>query len=151
MAEDLTDYMKEVGIRVKYLHSDIDTLERAERTVSREHSSYLGNGNMGLIHNNEKIIPKEVHKSVGRRSRDLQRSCFRVRGDTLEIYPAEGGEFLIRVEFFGDEIDRICEVDPLLGNVHAELNHITIFPVGTPAFPYSHQDCPDRKYRIRWQ
>ena len=59
---------------------------------------------------------------------DVERGSFRVRGDVLEIYPAQGGDYLIRVEYFGDEIDRITEVDPLTGKVHASLNHIGIFP-----------------------
>ena len=59
---------------------------------------------------------------------DVERGSFRVRGDVLEIYPAQGGDYLIRVEYFGDEIDRITEVDPLTGKVHAALNHIAIFP-----------------------
>ena len=59
---------------------------------------------------------------------DLGRGCFRVRGDVVEIYPAQGGDYLIRVEFFGDEIDRIAETDPLTGQVHAALEHISIFP-----------------------
>ena len=59
---------------------------------------------------------------------DLSRGCFRVRGDCVEIYPAQGGDYLIRVEFFGDEIDRIAEVDPLTGQLHSILEHIAIFP-----------------------
>ena len=50
------------------------------------------------------------------------------RNDMVEIYPAQGGDYLIRVEFFGDEIDRIAETDPLTGQVHAALEHISIFP-----------------------
>ena len=59
---------------------------------------------------------------------DLQRGCFRVHGDVIEVYPAQGGDYLIRIEFFGDEIDRIAQVEPLSGKVHATLNHIAIFP-----------------------
>lgn len=60
---------------------------------------------------------------------------FRVRGDTIEVWPAYWRDTAVRVEFFGDEIDRICEVDPLLGNVHAELSHITIFPASHYVVP----------------
>ena len=63
-----------------------------------------------------------------RNDMEVTRGSFRARGDVVEIYPAQGGDYLIRVEFFGDEIDRICETDPLTGQVHATLNHITIFP-----------------------
>lgn len=89
----------------------------------------------GMQKDRDEVIRELISIQYERHDLDLQRSCFRVRGDTLEIYPAEGGEFLIRVEFFGDEIDRICEVDPLLGNVHAELNHITIFPASHYVVP----------------
>lgn len=89
----------------------------------------------GMNKDRDEVIRELISIQYERHDLDLQRSCFRVRGDTLEIYPAEGGEFLIRVEFFGDEIDRICEVDPLLGNVHAELSHITIFPASHYVVP----------------
>ncbi len=69
-----------------------------------------------------------VEIQYDRNEMDLKRGCFRVRGDSVEIYPAQGGDFLIRVEFFGDEIDRIVEVEPLSGRVHAELSHAAIFP-----------------------
>ncbi|MBR0171338.1 MAG: excinuclease ABC subunit UvrB, partial [Lachnospiraceae bacterium] len=58
----------------------------------------------------------------------LERTNFRVRGDTVEIFPAQGSDFLIRVEFFGDEIDRITEVEALTGKVHNELAHSMIWP-----------------------
>lgn len=89
----------------------------------------------GMNKDRDDVIRELIAIQYERHDLDLQRGSFRVRGDTLEIYPAEGGEFLIRVEFFGDEIDRICEVEQLLGNVHAELNHITIFPASHYVVP----------------
>ena len=89
----------------------------------------------GMNKDRDEVIRELISIQYERHDMDLQRSSFRVRGDTLEIYPAEGGDYLIRVEFFGDEIDRICEVEPLLGNVHAELNHITIFPASHYVVP----------------
>jgi len=89
----------------------------------------------GMNKDRDEVIRELISIQYERHDMDLQRGNFRVRGDTLEIYPAEGGDFLIRVEFFGDEIDRICEVDPLLGNVHAQLNHITIFPASHYVVP----------------
>ena len=59
---------------------------------------------------------------------ELNRSTFRVRGDTVEIFPASNSEVAIRVEFFGDEIDRICEEDALTGNIISQLKHVLIFP-----------------------
>ena len=59
---------------------------------------------------------------------DFQRGKFRVRGDVVEKFPASRDEHAFRVEFFGDEIDRICEVDTVTGNVTATLQHAAIFP-----------------------
>ena len=70
-----------------------------------------------------------------RNDMDIERASFRVRGDSVEIYPAQGGDYLIRVEFFGDEIDRITEVDPLTGKVHASLQHVAIFPASHYVVP----------------
>jgi excinuclease ABC subunit B len=89
----------------------------------------------GMNKDRDEVIKELIAIQYERHDMDLQRGNFRVRGDTLEIYPAEGGEYLIRVEFFGDEIDRICEVEQLLGNVHAELSHITIFPASHYVVP----------------
>lgn len=89
----------------------------------------------GMNKDRDDVIRELISIQYERHDLDIQRGSFRVRGDTLEIYPAEGGDYLIRVEFFGDEIDRICEVEPLLGNVHTELNHITIFPASHYVVP----------------
>ncbi|MBQ7924784.1 MAG: excinuclease ABC subunit UvrB [Lachnospiraceae bacterium] len=82
----------------------------------------------GMIKDREQVLRELVDIQYDRNDMDLDRGCFRVRGDVVEVCPAEGGDYLIRIEFFGDEIDRIAQVDPLTGQVHAVLNHITIFP-----------------------
>ncbi len=74
------------------------------------------------------LIKKLVEIQYARRDIDFQRSSFRVRGDTVEIFPASNSEIAVRVEFFGDEIERICEEDALTGNVISELKHVLIFP-----------------------
>jgi len=74
------------------------------------------------------VIRELISIRYERNDMDIERASFRVRGDCVEIYPAEGGDYLIRVEFFGDEIDRITQVEPLTGKVHAALQHIAIFP-----------------------
>lgn len=74
------------------------------------------------------LIKKLVEIQYARRDIDFQRSSFRVRGDTVEIFPASNSEIAVRVEFFGDEIDRICEEDALTGNIISELKHVLIFP-----------------------
>ena len=76
----------------------------------------------------DELIRKLVEIQYARRDIDFQRSSFRVRGDTVEIFPASNSEIAIRVEFFGDEIDRICEEDALTGNILSELKHVLIFP-----------------------
>ena len=82
----------------------------------------------GMVKDRDQVLRELVAIQYTRNDMDLQRSTFRVRGDVVEIYPAIGGDYLIRVEFFGDEIDRIAEVDPLTGQVHATLEHVAIFP-----------------------
>jgi excinuclease ABC subunit B len=82
----------------------------------------------GMIKDRDAVIRELIDIQYDRNDMDLGRGCFRVRGDVVEIYPAQGGDYLIRVEFFGDEIDRIAETDPLTGQVHAVLEHISIFP-----------------------
>lgn len=76
----------------------------------------------------DELLRKLVNIQYERRDIDFQRSSFRVRGDTVDIFPASNSEVVIRVEFFGDEIERICETDYVTGNVISELNHVAIFP-----------------------
>ncbi len=82
----------------------------------------------GMIKDRDSVIRELIDIQYDRNDMDLGRGCFRVRGDVVEIYPAQGGDYLVRVEFFGDEIDRIAETDPLTGQVHVVLEHISIFP-----------------------
>ena len=80
----------------------------------------------------EKPIPELARELVGiqyeRNDIDFSRNKFRIRGDVLEIFPANSTDTAIRVEFFGDEVDRICEVDALTGKIRATLQHAAIFP-----------------------
>ena len=82
----------------------------------------------GMIKDRDQVLRELVDIQYTRNEMDMQRGCFRVHGDVIEVYPAQGGDYFIRIEFFGDEIDRIAEVEPLSGKVHAALNHIAIFP-----------------------
>lgn len=95
----------------------------------------------GMIKDRDQVIRGLIDIQYTRNDMDLDRGCFRVRGDVLEIYPAEGGDYLIRVEFFGDEIERIAQTDPLTGQVHATLEHIAIFPA-------SHYVVPQEKINL---
>lgn len=82
----------------------------------------------GMTKDRDQVLRELVDIQYVRNDLDLERGTFRVRGDVLEVYPAEGGDYLIRIEFFGDEIDRIAQVEPLTGKVHATLQHIAIYP-----------------------
>ena len=82
----------------------------------------------GMTKDRDQVLRELVDIQYTRNEMDMQRGCFRVHGDVVEVYPAQGGDFFLRIEFFGDEIDRIAEVEPLSGKVHAELNHVAIFP-----------------------
>ena len=74
------------------------------------------------------LLCRLVEIQYARNDMDFHRATFRVRGDIVEIFPASNSEVAIRVEFFGDEIDRICEEDALTGNIISELKHVCIFP-----------------------
>ncbi|MBE5894646.1 MAG: excinuclease ABC subunit UvrB [Lachnospiraceae bacterium] len=82
----------------------------------------------GMEKDRDEVIRELICIQYDRNDLDLNRGCFRVRGDVLEINPAEGGDSIIRVEFFGDEIDRITQVDPLTGQVKCALEHVSVFP-----------------------
>ena len=77
---------------------------------------------------------------------DFQRGTFRVRGDVLEIFPAYSDSAAYRVEFFGDEIDRIVEIDTLTGEAKLQLKHVAIFPASHYVVPKENMAACDRKY-----
>lgn len=74
------------------------------------------------------VIRRLLDIQYQRNDMDFARSTFRVKGDVLDIFPSNSSEIAIRVEFFGDEIDRICEFDPLTGKIISELKQVSIFP-----------------------
>ncbi|MBQ9735087.1 MAG: excinuclease ABC subunit UvrB [Clostridia bacterium] len=76
----------------------------------------------------DELMRKLVSVQYTRKDIDFSRSSFRVRGDIVDIFPSSNTEILIRVEFFGDTIDRICEVEFVSGKVISELKHAVIFP-----------------------
>ena len=89
----------------------------------------------GMSKDRDQVIRELIDIQYDRNDMDLGRACFRVRGDVVEVYPAQGGDHLIRIEFFGDEIDRIAETDPLTGQVRATLEHVAIFPASHYVVP----------------
>ncbi len=82
----------------------------------------------GMQKDRDEVIKKLVEMQYTRNEIDFRRSTFRARGDVLEIFPASSSEKVLRVEFFGDEIERITEVDPLTGEIIGIRSHIAIFP-----------------------
>ena len=82
----------------------------------------------GMQKDRDEVIHELVRNQYDRAQMEFKRGTFRVRGDVLEIFPAESGDRAVRVEFFGDEIDRISSFDPLTGQVLAILEHAAFFP-----------------------
>ncbi len=82
----------------------------------------------GMIKDRDEIIKKLIEIQYDRNEMDFKRGTFRVHGDVLEIFPAYSEKVAYRVEFFGDEIDRIAEIDVLTGSVIDEVGHVAIFP-----------------------
>ncbi|MEE0142137.1 MAG: excinuclease ABC subunit UvrB [Coprococcus sp.] len=82
----------------------------------------------GMLKDRDEVIRKLIDIQYVRNDMDFKRGTFRVRGDVVEIFPANATDTAVRVEFFGDEIDRITEFDALTGSAKAKLEHVAIFP-----------------------
>ena len=95
----------------------------------------------GMIKDRDQVIRELINIQYDRNEMDFKRGTFRVRGDVVEIIPANFSDLAIRVEFFGDEIDRITEVDVLTGEIKSRLEHIAIFPA-------SHYVMPQEKIEL---
>lgn len=89
----------------------------------------------GMQKDRDEVIRKLIDIQYIRGDMDFKRGSFRVHGDVVEIFPAASADAAIRVEFFGDEVDRISEFDPLTGEVKAELNHTAVFPASHYVVP----------------
>jgi excinuclease ABC subunit B len=82
----------------------------------------------GMIKDRDEVLHKLVDIHYTRNEIDFHRGTFRVRGDVIEIFPANSSEKVLRVEFFGDEVERITEIDSLTGEIIGVRNHIAVFP-----------------------
>ena len=89
----------------------------------------------GMIKDRDEVIRKLIDIQYTRNDMDFHRGTFRVRGDVVEIFPAYSGNEAYRVEFFGDEVDRIMEIDTVTGEIKAQLNHVAIFPASHYVVP----------------
>ena len=89
----------------------------------------------GMERERDDVIHKLIEIQYTRNDMDFKRGSFRVRGDVLEVYPAYSEGTAYRIEFFGDEVDRISEIDPLTGEARSRLEHIAIFPASHYVVP----------------
>ena len=89
----------------------------------------------GMQKSRDELLKKLVELQYERNDISLTRNKFRVRGDVVEIFPAYAGETVVRVEFFGDEIDRITEVNPLTGELKNVISHVAIYPASHYIIP----------------
>ncbi|MCR5404794.1 MAG: excinuclease ABC subunit UvrB [Butyrivibrio sp.] len=89
----------------------------------------------GMQKDRDEVIKDLVAIQYNRNDLELSRCNFRVRGDTVEVFPANADDYLIRIEFFGDEIDRICEIEPVTAKVRSELTHVMIYPASHYVVP----------------
>ena len=95
----------------------------------------------GMQKDRDEVLRQLIDIQYERNEMDFKRGTFRVRGDVLEIIPANEAETAVRVEFFGDEIDRITQIDVLTGEIKGELEHVAIFPA-------SHYVVPAERIKI---
>ena len=89
----------------------------------------------GMEKDRDEVLRELIDMQYDRNDMDFHRGTFRVRGDVVEIIPAYESDVAIRVEFFGDEIDRITEIDTLTGEIRRELNHIALYPASHYVVP----------------
>ena len=89
----------------------------------------------GMEKDRDEVLRQLIDIQYERNEMDFKRGTFRVRGDVLEIIPANEADTAVRVEFFGDEIDRITQIDVLTGEIKGELEHVAIFPASHYVVP----------------
>ena len=82
----------------------------------------------GMTKDRDEVLKKLIEIQYDRNDMDFKRGTFRVRGDVVEVFPASSAEVAIRLEFFGDEVERILEIDTLTGEIKGSLEHMVIFP-----------------------
>ncbi len=110
----------------------------------------------GMKKSRDELLKKLVEIQYERNDVNFIRNKFRVRGDVVEIFPVQSSENAIRVEFFGDEIDRIREINPLTGEVKADLKHAAIYPASHYIVPKEkiqravHEIEEEMEERVRW-
>ena len=110
----------------------------------------------GMQKSRDELLKKLVEIQYERNDINFVRNKFRVRGDVVEIFPVQSSDHAVRVEFFGDEIDRISEIDPLTGKAVADLKHIAIYPASHYIVPREkmehamHEIEEEMNERVAW-
>ncbi|MCR5507769.1 MAG: excinuclease ABC subunit UvrB [Lachnospiraceae bacterium] len=89
----------------------------------------------GMNKDRDEVIRELISISYERNQMDFSRGRFRVNGDVIEVFPAWESDTAVRIEFFGDEIDRIVQIDPLTGKVKAQMSHFAVFPASHYVLP----------------
>lgn len=89
----------------------------------------------GMTKDRDVFVRELIDMQYERNEMDFHRGTFRVKGDTIEVIPADENEFALRIEFFGDEIDRVTQIDTLTGEIKAELNYAPIYPASFYVVP----------------
>ena len=110
----------------------------------------------GMQKDRDELIRKLIDLQYERNDVNFVRNKIRVKGDVVEIFPAYSGDTAIRVEFFGDEIDRISEIEPLTGNVKTVLGHVGIYPASHYIVPEEEKEAAlkdildEMEERVKW-
>lgn len=110
----------------------------------------------GMVKDRDEVLHKLIDMQYTRNDIDFKRGTFRVRGDVVEVFPADSGETAIRIEWFGDEIDRISEFDLVTGDQKRQLEHFAIFPASHYVVPMekileaTNQIEAELKERVAW-
>ena len=101
---------------------------------------------VGDIMDQRAVLKRLAELQYMRNDTELKRATFRVRGDVIDIYPAESERYAIRIELFGDDVDKISRFDPLTGSVEEDLKRVTIFPKSHYVTPQSKSHRSLRAY-----
>ena len=106
-----------------------------------EYASQVTGLRQGMEISRDEVAKKLVYVQYNRNDIGFTRGTFRIKGDTLEVFPTSSGDTAIRIEFFGDEIDRISEIDPLTGNVKQVVSYASIYPANHYVVAPDHREA----------
>ncbi len=110
-----------------------------------EYASQVMGLRRGMEISRDEVAKKLVYVQYNRNDIGFTRGTFRIKGDTLEVFPTSSGDTAIRIEFFGDEIDRISEIDPLTGNVKQVVSYAAIYPANHYVVAPDHREAAFRE------